>query len=152
MDIPILARPDKRRELLDGLSELVEDGELTFPNEVLAEVRSYCADADYAAWARAVSLGRRRSDVPYECVLQIVSKCKDLVDYEAYADEEPAAVYVAAMAHQALTASISVIVVTDEIAELPDRLPLGLACDELGFTRFTLRKFLETASLEHLIT
>lgn len=145
------ARAGNEQELLDSICDLIAQGEVTYPDEVRDEAYRI-ADPPRRSWVRAVSGSRRHTNLPYNRVVEVLAECPRIMDGDSD-DDEPSRVYVIAIVYHCRALSIEslISVVTDEIAALPDRMPLALLCEDLEIDHCRTIDFLKRVGLETLL-
>lgn len=137
------ARAGKEQELLDAICDLIVEGEVTYPDEVRDEAFRI-ADPPRRSWVKAVSGCRRNTNVPYSRAVEVIAACPEIMDGD-YGDDEPSRVYVVAMVYHCRAQNIenSINVVSDETAELPDRMTLAAVCAYLQIEHCRTSDFLK---------
>lgn len=131
----------------NGMTALVEESSLCFPDEVIEELGRLAKDEAGHVWARAVSGSRCHRGAPFNYVTWVLQECSGLVDATALASQEPAAVYVAAQALQLSNDGKEVAVVTEDVHEKPTRQCLAEACERLELSHTDLDGFLSQANI-----
>jgi rRNA maturation endonuclease Nob1 len=142
-------------KVFDALTQLVRDGQLTFPPEVYKELKR---SADRCSgrrdfpfeWIKNASsiLGRRTTK--FEHVKRILNNplVNKVVDpgFAGGDDEEEADIYVLAMA-QELRESNAVVVLTEERRDRPNKISMATACGHLRLVDQNMKAFLQDSGL-----
>ncbi|MGW4593702.1 hypothetical protein ACWEKJ_40830 [Amycolatopsis thermoflava] len=128
----------------DGLTSLVVDKMLTFPQCVVRECKRIAAGERVYLWVNSVSSSRHPKNCPWEYQEQVMALCPNLIDDDDPEEQTP--VEVAAMALR-LRESVPVEVVTDDATPLPTRDCLKNACLDLGVKSLSLVELLERHSI-----
>jgi hypothetical protein len=138
-------RGRKHWPILRGLEARIEDGSLTFPDEVLREVKGVAHLDAPGAWADGVEDNRRPPKQPEdELVAEVLAQCPGLVDPDRPVHGDP---YVVALAVHFARGSHDVVVVSDDVRDRQDRLSVRAACDMLGIAHLRLEEYLAEEDL-----
>lgn len=122
--------PGLRRELLDEMARMVEEGSLCFPRQVFNELTSHSEDDFLARWAREVHSRVRYHYAPPESIVrEVLTRQPLLADpRKTGVDADP---YIVAQALAIRRDGMSVTVVTrDRVDRLPHTVSIATACDD----------------------
>lgn len=136
-------------DVLYALIDFVKDGTIRYPELVWRECGANRDEAGVALWTKSVA-GYLAKDKPgYECSMEVLDLCPDLLDAEAGGWQPQ--VEVAALAHYLRSpgGSLSVTVVTDDDRPRPDRMELAKACSELGLPTINAKGLLSTLDITY---
>ena len=132
------------------LEQLVEQGQIAMPRQVVNEASEIAHPDLPGAWAPGVR-GRLRYplDVDYEHIQRVMSEAGDVVDpNKSSEDADP---YVLAQALQLQTQGLEVVVVTDDdVDRMPIKISLTAACSRLGVRHVDSRAFLTACGIRVL--
>ncbi|MFJ8833925.1 hypothetical protein [Micromonospora aurantiaca] len=149
--IPSLCGLESLPHVLDELTDLVRAGKLCFPDQIVRDCAKWATGETIHTWIKAVSGHRQLKKLPSRWQEEVLGLCEDLCDYDD--DNEQSPVLVAAMALMISrdAPDVSISVVTEDRSNLPTRMCLNDACQELGLVSMTARDFLsETKASRHL--
>jgi hypothetical protein len=146
LQLPTLLPDGSIHSLLDDLGDLVQEGYVTFPDHVLNECKRIAKGELIFTWMKAISASRKNHKVAYAHTVQVLAKCRDLLDEDAPEEQSPLAV--AAMAHYLNSTDLDCVVVTEDRRPLPTRLCLSEACGVLGIPELTVVQFLADVQLD----
>ena len=136
-----LVAAGKRNAVLHRLTDLVKDGALRFPDSVWREACLYMDEHGMGLWAKTVA-GHISKDIStWEHEDKVLDAAPDLVDPDA--TEYQTQVDVAKAAVWQEDSGESVIVVTEDIGDRPDRMSLGTACAALSIKCLDTSSFLD---------
>lgn len=136
-----IAVPDPNKIYL-GMTDLLEDGALCFPNEVLNELERTARNESSLVWARSCAASRAHKGAAYNFIEWVGHSFPDLVDTTARDTQEPGAVYVIAQALALLDAKLNVTVVTEDTRPKPTRACVLEACEHFDLRCLDLIEFL----------
>lgn len=136
-------RADRQWEFGKHLESLVESGRITFPPQVLREIRGQEHTDIPEAWALAVHAKITvKTNPDYEHIEAVMAIAPDLIDADTEID--PADPYVVALLRELNDDGLDACVVT---ADIVDRLPLKIsmrtACGRLNLPCMDVDEFLE---------
>lgn len=131
----------KLKSVLHRLTDMVKDGALRFPDSVWREACTYMDEHGLGLWAKTVFGHISKDASTWEHEDKVLDAATGLVDPDA--TEYQTQVDVAKVAVWQQESDESVIVVTGDIGERPDRLSLGEACDTLGIDYLDTGLFLD---------
>lgn len=129
------------------LEQLVEQGRIAMPRQVVNEASEIAHPDLPGAWAPGVrSRLRYPLDVDYEHLQQVMREAGDVVDpSKSSEDADP---YVLAQAVQLRGGGLDVVVVTDDTVDrMPIRISLTTACGRLGVPHVGSRAFLTSCGI-----
>ena len=133
------------------LTNLVANGQVTFPNDVIKEVKRHYEDDHCYTWACAVRGSRIDGAVPWDLQQDVLDDYPDLIDQLANHLNEPAAPSVLAQARrfQGDASSTPATVVTEDFGGVKPggRLTLAECCDRDGIRWIRTDEFLSETSL-----
>lgn len=135
-------KADRQWELAKHMEELVVAGRITFPPQVLREIRGQQHTDIPEAWALAVSSKIATPSSPgWDHVEAVMAVADDLI--EADAEGDPADPYVVALALELREEGFDAIVATADIVDRPPlKISMGTACDRLALAWMDLDEFL----------
>ncbi|MEU4980842.1 DUF4411 family protein [Streptomyces sp. NPDC021969] len=136
--------------LLEDLVPLVEEGNVCFPDLVIAECKRLAHGESIALWVRSVAGSRVCKSVAYSFTIQVLAAAPDLLDDSG--EEESSQVAVAAMALYFSSKDDEVMVVTEDRRPLPTRTCLADACKEMDVSDLTVLEFLTQAGLDFYLS
>ena len=148
-----MAVPQETRnpgQAFNYLTDLVRNGDLVFPDQVMDELERLALDEDPHVWARAVAGERFRKAADYSQVQWVLNQVRDLTDSEA--EYEVAAPYVVALARELIEDGHNCHIVTDDVHDKPTRIALTTACMRLGIRSVTCRVCLSEAGRADLLS
>ena len=152
LTIPRIIRPNQLYNFLDDLVEFVEQGEVCFPDAVIAECRRIASGEVTAVWIHAVSGSRLHKSIPHRHTVEILGKCSALLDEDAESDLETSPISVAALADFLSQANSGrPYVVSEDRIDLPTRMSLVTACDVLGFPVMDTATFINSLGFGGLL-
>jgi hypothetical protein len=122
-----LVAPDPSAAFL-GMTDLLGEGKLCFPNEVVEELERIARKEAPLMWAKGCSPSRTNKGAPYPFIEWVGQDFPDLVDATARDTQETGAVYVVAQALALKDANLGVTVVTNDIRAKPTRASTQEAC------------------------
>lgn len=131
-------------DILEGLSDLIQDGDVTFPREVADEVRRRGKGQPVATWMSAVHSARVLKGVDWQHSQYVSHVCKGILDPDQM-DESP--VYVAAYGRHFERNQQPFHIVTNDFLVKPTRISLAEACTTLGYHHEPLSAFLTCVGL-----
>jgi rRNA-processing protein FCF1 len=131
-----------------GMTDLVNESKLCFPNEVVEELERLAREEEALVWAKTASSSRCHKGAPYNYVAWVLQACEDIADKSAHVSQEPAAPYVAAQALELKTENVEALVVTEDVLEKPTRKCLRQACEDLELPFIQLDQFFSQAGLQ----
>jgi hypothetical protein len=138
-------------EMFNVLTQMVEDGELVFPNEVIAGLERLARDEQPHVWARAVAQSRRHKGATYAQVQWVMRQVGTLVDPDA--EFESGGAFVVAQARElGQGGEDEVYVVTEDYMRKPTRMSLTEACDAVAIPHIRLRQCLTECGHGDLLT
>ena len=129
------------------LEQLVEQGRIAMPRQVVNEASEIAHPDLPGAWAPGVrSRLQYPLDVDYEHLQQVMREAGDVVDpSKSSEDADP---YVLAQAVQLRGGGLDVVVVTDDTVDrMPIRISLTTACGRLGVPHVDSRAFLTSCGI-----
>lgn len=135
-----------RFETFEALTSLVCDGELVFPEGVLAECKQFARGEVATIWLVGVAGSRKRSSYPGNMPMEVLEVCEGLLAQEYPGPQSQ--VEVACLARARSKEGVSVIVVTEDPGLGGDRITLGEACEALGILHCGVRKMLADLGLQ----
>jgi hypothetical protein len=133
---------------LDGLTVMVRDGNLTFPDLVVKECQKYASGEQVYTWINAVSGHRRFKAVEGRWQEAVLGRCEEVLDMDGEIEQAP--VLVASMAMMLGDQLSEVYVVTEDRKEVPERRCLAEACKDLGILTISALELAHRANLAHL--
>ncbi len=130
-------------DLLEELTDRVEDGTLCFPRQVTAELTARARDDFLATWVKRVNRSVRHHYSPPESALrEVLRRHPKLADQRKKRDD--ADPFVVAQALAIKREGLTVTVVTrDLIDRLPHTISIATACDDLKIDHVRLIRFLD---------
>ena len=132
-------------DILNDLTDLVREGDLTFPKEVADDLQHRAKGETLDVWIKAVASDRLLKAVPFANVQWVMAECSDLLDPDALIDSPT---QVAAFGRELARTDSPFHVVTDDIHDKPTRLALSTACATFGWHAEDVRGFLECVGLD----
>lgn len=136
--------PSELPPVLDGLTTMIMDGSLTFPDIVVQECRKYAQGDHIYTWINAVSGHRFQKAVPGQWHVEVLGICADIIDEDDEADQAP--LFVASMARMlSASGSSEVYVVTEDRKNVPERKCLAEACKDLDLVTITVADLIARA-------
>lgn len=145
VSVPLIA-PDPSAVFL-GMTDLLNDGNLCFPNEVVDELERTARKESPLMWAKGCAPNRTNKGAPYRFIEWVGQDFPSLIDATARDTHETGAVYVVAQALALKEAKIAVSVVTNDIREKPTRASTLQACEHFKLPCLELAEFLATVGL-----
>lgn len=139
-------RPDCYAATLNDLTDLIRDGGLTFPREVVDDLQSCAKEETLDAWIKAIATDRTVKAVPYANVQWVLGQCPNLCDLDAVTDSPT---QVAAFAREFDRLGDQFHLVTEDSTEKPTRMSLVAACETMGYAVESVRIFLTCVGLEN---
>lgn len=136
-----LVPANQLKSVLHELTDLVKDAKLRFPAEVSKEACKYLDEHGMGLWAKTVEGHMRRNGSDWEHEGKVLDAVPTLVDYESTDDQTQ--VHVAKMAVWLNESDEQVVVVTQDVADRPDRMPLASAATELNIEWIDTKGFLD---------
>jgi len=130
------------------LEQLVEQGRIAMPRQVVNEASEIAHPDLPGAWAPGVrSRLRYPLDVDYEHIQRVMREAGDVVDpNKSSEDADP---YVLAQAMQLQAQGLEVVVVTDDdVDRMPIKISLTTACSRLGVRHVDSRGFLTSCGIK----
>jgi rRNA maturation endonuclease Nob1 len=134
---------DRQWELAKYMETLVEVGRITFPPQVLREIRGQKHTDIPEAWVLAVGAKITQSNDPaYEHIEAVMAVASDLIDADTEID--PADPYVIALAREKSEEGTDTYVVTADVVDRPPlKISMRTACERLGTPWMDIDEFLE---------
>jgi hypothetical protein len=145
VSVPLVV-PDPSGAFL-GMTDLLSDGKLCFPNEVVVELERIARNEPPLVWAKGCAPNRAHKGAPYGFIEWVGRDFPSLIDPTARDTHESGAVYVVAQALALADADVSVTVVTNDVREKPTRASTLQACEHFELSCLELRDFLEAVGL-----
>jgi hypothetical protein len=134
---------ENHRKILDGLSELVADGRLRFPREVVGELERYeGADNPALNWAQARQGAATQLQPSFDDVAAVLAEVPEVIDVDKEGVEEADA-YVLALALRLTRDGQDARVVTEEFKTTVAKMPLGSAAGYLRIPSVSIRTMLK---------
>ncbi len=130
-----------------GLSELLDDGDLCFCDEVLPELDRLAKGEAGRTWARTAAPNRAHKGASYLAIEFVAQDFSEIIDTTARDTQESAALYVVAQALELRDAGREVIVVSQDRRPKPTRASVLEACEHFGLPCISLPEFLEQVGL-----
>lgn len=113
----------------ERLTELVEQGIATFPDDVTRELRQHYEGEACYAWAFGVRKARLDPGVPWDLKMNVLARARDLVDENNPREQcAPAVIGLALAVLEYASASV----VTADIGDKPGRTSISVGCERLG--------------------
>lgn len=128
-------------EIFNRFTDLVGDGDLTYPDEVVAELGRIAKDEAPHVWARAAKKERLQGAASYETLRWVTNNVRELVDSSA--EHESSGPAVLALAVELREAHADIRVVTEDSDDKPTRISLQTACTRLEVPWVTLEACLD---------
>ncbi|MGK2938486.1 MAG: DUF4411 family protein [Solirubrobacteraceae bacterium] len=125
----IAAESNNYNAVFAALTELVEDDELTFCDELVEELQRTAENEPGALWAASVKGQRNHKGAGMTTLSWVMRNVEGIVDEQGRNDAMP---YVLAQARALNNDGHIVTVITEDVHEKPTRRALSDACDELG--------------------
>jgi hypothetical protein len=133
----------ERESVMERLAELVEDGRVVYPREVVLELERYAgADNPALAWAKAHQTAAARMQPSFEALRNVLAHVPEVIDASKEGTEE-ADPYVLAMAVALRESGADARVVTEEFKTTVRKMPLGSAAGFLGIPSVSIRTMLK---------
>lgn len=138
--MPSLCKPHQQLgHLLTAMTDMVRQGILTFPNLVVKECKKYGSGEFPTMWADAASGHRQNISAPYEFMENVLDLCPDVADW----DDSDESVQVDVLTLALFRArSSDVVVVTEDTNDVPERMCLIKAANQLALPAVTFSEFL----------
>jgi hypothetical protein len=130
-----------------GMTDLLDAGQLCFPNEVLEELERTARNEQPLVWARGCSPNRTHKGAAYNYIEWVGHDFPRLIDTTARDTQESGAVYVVAQALALDDAKVEVAVVSEDVLPKPTRASVHEACEHFELPRLRLLEFLDEAGL-----
>lgn len=141
--MPTLCKPHQHLgHLLTEMTEMVRAGALTFPNLVVKECKKYGSGEFPTMWADAASGHRRNIAPPYEFMETVLDLCPDVADWDDSDESVQVEVLTLALFRGA---SSEVIIVTEDTNDVPERMCLLKAANQLNIPAVTFPEFLRAS-------
>lgn len=139
---------NRQFELHKHMEELVEADRITFPPQVLREVKGQAHIDVPEAWVLAVAPKIKQPNNPsYDRLEEVMTAAPDLI--EADAEGDPADPYVIALAMEVAESGEELCVVTvDLVDRLPIKISMKTACDRLAVPVMSMEDFLACMYLD----
>jgi hypothetical protein len=141
-----LVVPDPNAVFL-GMTDLLNEGKLCFPNEVVEELERIARNEAPLVWAKGCAPSRTNKGAPYPFIEWVGQDFPDLIDTTARDTQESGAVYVVAQALTLEDANLSVTVVTNDVRAKPTRASTQQACQHFKIPCMELVDFLAALDL-----
>jgi len=134
---------DLQWELGKYMETLVEEGRITFPPQVVREIRGQQHTDIPEAWVRAVAPKiSRPNDPAHEQVEAVMAVAGDLIDADTEID--PADPYVVALAREMAQSGLEAYVVTADVVDRPPlKISMRTACERLRLDWMDIDEFLD---------
>jgi hypothetical protein len=131
------------RKILDSLSELVANGRLRFPREVVGELERYeGADNPALNWAQTHQGAATQLQPSFDDVAAVLAEVPEVIDVDKEGVEEADA-YVLALALRLTRDGQDARVVTEEFKTTVAKMPLGSAAGYLRIPSMSIRTMLK---------
>ncbi len=140
----IAAESSNYNVTFSALTELVEDGELCFADEVVDELERTAENEPGALWAATVKDRRHHKGANMTTQAWVVRNVEDIVDEGARNDAMP---QVLAQARALSQEGNNITVVTEDVVKKPTRRALSDACGELGINWMQVPEFLAACGI-----
>ncbi|MBI2916777.1 MAG: DUF4411 family protein [Chloroflexi bacterium] len=135
-----LAQPQHQPDVFAHMTQLVQQGQIGFPKQVLEELQRYAKEDLPLQWARANYNRKAFPNPSMETLRRVMAIAGDVVDpMKLRPDADP---YVLAMALEFLDEGRDVVVVTEDTVDRPSHISMATACDRLKLKWSTMRDFL----------
>lgn len=134
-------------EVFMGLTDLLDDGEVCFCDEVVPELERLAKGDPALTWAKTAAPNRAYKGASYLTIEFVAQDFKEIIDTTARDTQESAALYVVAQALELRDNGVEVTVVSQDRHSKPTRASVLEACQHFGLPCITLLKFLEQVSL-----
>ncbi|MGH3809656.1 MAG: hypothetical protein ACRDRU_24135 [Pseudonocardiaceae bacterium] len=131
---------------LNDLTDLIRDGGLTFPREVVDDLQNCAKEETLDTWIKAVATDRTITAVPYSNVQWVLGQCPSLCDPDAMSDSPTE---VAAFGRAIDKNGDEFHIVTEDWTEKPTRMSLAAACEIMSCVTEDVREFLTCVGLEN---
>jgi hypothetical protein len=135
-----------RKQTFASMSQLVNDGRLIYPPEVLDELERNTDlknPDDQYKWCKAnAAQAHARESCDYEEVRAVFAEVPDVLDPDKEGGVEEADPYVLALARKRRDAGVDARVVTQETKDTPMKMSMNTAAGVLGIPCVPLRAFL----------
>lgn len=125
----IAAESTNYNVVFQKLTDLVEQDELTFCDELVDELERTAENEPGALWATSVKGQRNHKGATMPTLSWVMRNIERILDAQARNDAMP---YALAQARALHNDGHNVIVITEDVLEKPTRRALSDACDELG--------------------
>jgi hypothetical protein len=148
--LPEIINPGAFNRFLDELVPLVQDGTVCLSDVVIKECRRIATDEVISVWLHAVASSRQYKNVPYSCVVDVLSKCQGILDVDEPGESGPVSVaalarFVSEVEHASLW------IVSEDSVDLPTRMCLINACNALGFKVMRAHQFVSHIGLANML-
>ncbi|HLF77560.1 MAG TPA: DUF4411 family protein [Dehalococcoidia bacterium] len=129
--------------IMDGLSNLVTEGRVVFPREVVTELERYEGkDVPALVWAKTHQGLATQKQPSFDSVREVLEQVPEVVDPDKEGVEE-ADPYVLAMAREMLNDGVDVRVVTEEFKTTNAKMNLGSAAGFLRIPSVSIKAMLK---------
>lgn len=136
---------EKRSSVMALLSQLVKDGRLRMPNQVVAELERY--EDSIHEWAIGVQGIACSGSPSFEDVKEVLAIVPKILDPKKDAGTDEADPYVLALARNIKHRGDDVRVVTQETKNSPDKMSLNTAAGVLGIPAVPLIGFMHVEEM-----
>ena len=132
------------RDTFSDMTDLVDDGEMTFADKVPAELRRTDEEGPACLWADTVKAQRQHKAPKYSVRRWVADNVDGLIDPDDLRDAAPEVV---AQAKELLKDHEELTVVTEDVYDKPSRKAMSTVCDELGIPWVPVETMVATAGL-----
>jgi hypothetical protein len=136
---------DNVAHVLDGLSEAVSRGTVSFPDAVAEEVSWLAREEHVGTWIKAIKSARVHQDASFKALGWVMHQAGDLADTTATRESSPP--HVIAMAIELRGDGLEVTIATEDMHPKPTRMCMREACDQFELDRVYLHDCLERLEL-----
>lgn len=130
-----------------AMTALVADGSLSFPSEVVSELERLARNEESLLWAKSSAPNCNHKGAAYNCFEYVAHAFPSLIDISARNTQEPACLYVVALALELREAKQQVCVVSEDQMPKPTRATVHEACKHFHLRCVTLQTFFEETGL-----
>jgi hypothetical protein len=141
-----VVEPGDYQVTLDDLTDCVEAGTLTFPNEVVLDLERRARGEPLFTWIKAVAPSRAHRAVAFKHTQWVLGQHRALHDPDSAVDSPTA---VAAMVRSLVVSGVAHHLVTEDVGSKPNRATLRNAASAVGWKCAGIRDGLACMGLAH---